>query len=56
MEGDGDGVADDEDVGTALADAAVTVGELDAAGAVAHELDDAAGGADFVGVRFRGVN
>jgi len=50
MEGDGDGVADGENMAFALADAAVAVGELDAAGAVAHQLDDAAGGADFVAV------
>ncbi len=54
MEGDGNGVADRKSVSAALAHGAVAVGELDAAGAVAHELDDAAGGADFVGVRAYG--
>jgi len=50
MKGDGNGVADRKNVVPALADGAVAVGELDAAGAVAHELDDATLGADFVGV------
>jgi hypothetical protein len=50
MEADGDRIAEDGYVGAALADGAVAVGEFDAAGTVAHEFDDAALGADFVGV------
>jgi hypothetical protein len=52
MEGDGDRIAEGERPGPALPHGAVAVGQLDAAGAVPQELDDAAGGADFVGVAF----
>jgi hypothetical protein len=52
MEGDRNGVSDGENLVFALADAAMAVRQLNAAGFVAHELDDAALGADFVGVWF----
>jgi hypothetical protein len=52
MEGNDDFVPHGILMRPALADGTVAVGELDAAGTVAHELDDARRGANFVGVSF----